>query len=214
MKPKNLIISTVSILTIGAFIMTSLTFADEDSQDLKQQVQELQQKVTELEKALQAKGSSIYRHYPIRRWEPFSEMNRIQEEMNSMFQGSFSRGFGSGKFGFSGLFNPDEDIHETDNQYVIKLDLPGMEKSNINVEIQGNQMVISGEKKNSMETDDKANRYYKKERSVGYFSRSVSLPENADKNNIHTEYKNGVLTVKINKLAASKIAVRNKIKIN
>jgi HSP20 family protein len=214
MRPKNLIITAVSVMTIGAFVMTPLAFADEESQDLKQQVKELQQKVSELEGALQSKGSTTsFSHQPTRRrWDPFFEMNRIQDEMNDMFHESFFRGAGQNDFG--GLVSPDADIHETDNQYVVKLDIPGMEKTNIDIETKGDQLVISGEKQSSAESDDQANHYYKKERSIGYFSRAILLPEDADKNNINAEYNNGVLTVKIAKSETSKALTNKKIKVN
>ncbi|VAW13489.1 hypothetical protein MNBD_BACTEROID05-782 [hydrothermal vent metagenome] len=216
MRPKQLIITASTVLTLGAFIVTPLVFAEGESQDLEQQVIALQQKVDELENALQSKGavSGYQNQSNQRRWDPFSEMNRIQEEMNSMFQDSFSRGLGHNNSPFGGLISLDADIHETKNQYVVKLDLPGMEKSNINVEAQGDQLVISGEKKSSTENDDQAKQYYQKEQSVGYFSRSILLPENADKKNINAKYNNGVLIVKIDKLEKSKTHKNKKIKIN
>jgi HSP20 family protein len=213
MKSKKQIITVVSAVTLAVFLATPLIFADEDSQGLKRQVTELQQKVAELEQALQDKNApaGYYPSMPVRTWNPFMEMNQIQNVMNSMFENSLVRGIGQDDFGG---FNPAADIHETDNQYVLTLDLPGMEKANINIETRGNQLVISGEKKSSSENEDQVNHYYQKERSFGYFSNSIPLPEDADQGAINADYKDGVLTVKIDKLASAKSKQNKKIKIN
>jgi len=70
-------------------------------------------------------------------WDPFSEMERIQKEMNRMFRDSSSRGFLQGSLKpFTGsFFDPEVDIRETESHYIVTMDIPGMEKDSINIEV-------------------------------------------------------------------------------
>lgn len=132
-------------------------------------------------------------------WDPFAEIRRIQEEMNRMFRDSFGRGQAQfGLFNEQIPFDLETDIRETESGYIIKMDIPGMEKANINVEVKGQTLLVSGKKDELNEAGDQQ-RFYKRERNFGYFSRAVPLPADADASAITAEYEKGVLTVKIAK---------------
>ncbi len=95
-------------------------------------------------------------------------------------------------------FEPAVNTREGEFAYHVELDLPGMKKEDISVDVKDNVVTISGERKvqNEMKQED----YYRIESSYGKFSRSFSLPEDVDVENIHAESQDGVLEVVIPKL--------------
>jgi len=95
-------------------------------------------------------------------------------------------------------FVPSVNTREGEHAYHVELDLPGMKKEDINVDVKDNMITISGERKTKDEI--KKEDYYKIESSYGKFERSFSLPENVDIENIHAESQDGVLEVIIPKL--------------
>lgn len=106
-------------------------------------------------------------------------------------------------------FAPKVNTRETNEEYIVEMELPGISKEDIDIEVTNNVLIVSGEKKYSSEV--KESDYYKLESSFGKFSRSFSLPENADKESIVAKTKNGVLELKITK---TKIAQNKKIAID
>jgi HSP20 family protein len=106
-------------------------------------------------------------------------------------------------------FSPKIDLVEKDKEYIIKADIPGMEQKDINVELNDGVLSINGEKKEEFKKDEKGVK--RVERHYGSFSRSVRLPDNIDTENIAADYKNGVLTVSVQKTEAAepkKISVK------
>lgn len=108
-------------------------------------------------------------------------------------------------------FNPAVNTREGEFAYHVEVDLPGMSKEDINIHIENDALVISGERKHKEEV--KEENYYKIESSFGSFSRSFSLPENIDVENIHAESVDGVLEVVIPKLAKEEVESVRKISI-
>jgi HSP20 family protein len=95
-------------------------------------------------------------------------------------------------------FVPAVNTRENDKSYVVELDLPGVKKDDIEITVEDNILTISGERKFKNESKD--NDYYKTESVYGTFSRSFTLPEKVDSENISAEMTNGVLEVVIPKL--------------
>jgi HSP20 family protein len=95
-------------------------------------------------------------------------------------------------------FVPSVNTREGENAYHVELDLPGIKKEDIDVDIKDNVITISGERKTKEEV--KEDDYYKVESSYGRFERSFTLPENVDVENIHAESQDGVLEVIIPKM--------------
>ena len=89
------------------------------------------------------------------------------------------------------------DMKETDKEYELKVDLPGMEKSEIKMTVENNGLVIEGERKS--EKKEEKDKYHFTERHYGSFHREVSLPKNANVEAINAVYENGVLNVVIPK---------------
>jgi HSP20 family protein len=133
------------------------------------------------------------------RWEPFRNVNSLQEQFSRLFDTSFP-----GRSSESDLttWAPAVDIQETENELVLKADLPGIEDKDIDVRIENNTLTIRGERKFEKQVNE--DNYLRVERSYGSFSRSFSLPNTINTEAIHAEYKNGVLTVQMLKRAESK----------
>jgi HSP20 family protein len=99
-------------------------------------------------------------------------------------------------------WTPSCDIYETDNEIVVKAELPEVKKENIQVGLENNMLTIRGERK--FEEETKKENYHRVERSYGEFMRSFMLPSFADPNKINAEYKDGVLRVTIAKREETK----------
>jgi len=108
-------------------------------------------------------------------------------------------------------FSPAINTREGAFAYHVELDLPGMKKEDINIQVEDNTLVISGERK--MKEEMKEENYYKVESQYGSFSRSFSLPEDADVEQIHAEATDGVLEVIVPKVERSEIDKVKKIEI-
>jgi len=133
----------------------------------------------------------------VTRYNPAREMREFQkgfEHINSFLDNFMGRKTEIGRTDFEPFVNTREGEHA----YHVELDLPGMKKEDINVDIKDNIITISGERKTKEELKEED--YYKIESSYGKFERSFSLPENVDIENIHAESEDGVLEVIIPKL--------------
>ena len=113
------------------------------------------------------------------RWDPFREMSR--------------------RLGGDDLtgFVPNFDVKETKEAYVFKADLPGVKESDIEISVTGNRLAVSGQRQE--EKRDEGDQYYAYERSYGSFSRSFTLPEGVDVDQVRAELKDGVLNVVVPK---------------
>lgn len=93
------------------------------------------------------------------------------------------------------------DVAETDKDYLVKIDMPGMDKQDINVNYNDGTLNVSGTRKSFKDTSDKNRNIIHKERSEGSISRSYRLP-NVVASEIHAKYDNGVLTITLPKETA------------
>jgi HSP20 family protein len=139
-------------------------------------------------------------------WEAFDQMS---QRMNNLMQHAFM--FGSPLLqsmpqgaGFD--FTPAVDLEETKDAYIVKSDLPGLEKDKINLTVRENILTIEGVRQTANETQYPNGGYYAQERSYGSFARSLSLPGPVDESKIVAEYKNGVLIITLPKVPGQKDA--------
>jgi HSP20 family protein len=102
----------------------------------------------------------------------------------------------------NGAFFPPVDVSETEEEYVIRAELPGMRQEDIKVNMVDNVLVLKGEKK--FEKDEKKANYHHQERSYGFFERSFSLGSPVQADGIKARYLNGILEVRIPKSEAVK----------
>ncbi|MFT5115156.1 MAG: HSP20 family protein [Parasphingorhabdus sp.] len=95
------------------------------------------------------------------------------------------------------MLSPSIDIKESRKNYVVSVEMPGVEKDRVNVSIDGNLLTIGGEKIQELKQDDED--YHHIERSFGSFQRMLDLPDNANTDQLDTSFKKGILTLKIGK---------------
>ncbi len=134
------------------------------------------------------------------RWEPVRELGTIQNEMNRLFNSFFDTpAAGSGNGQALRRWIPAMDLIETETDFVLKADLPGVSESDVNIELEDNVLTISGERK--AEHEERKTGYYRVERSFGSFRRALTLPEGVDPESVKATFANGVLEVTVPKPA-------------
>lgn len=139
-----------------------------------------------------------------------NSLDSLRHEMDRLFDG-FARGFGMPSLwdGFASsdaFLTPRLDVAETDKAYEVSVELPGIERDDLEVNVANGVLTIKGEKKAESEAKDKGRLHV--ERSYGAFQRSLALPVDADDAKIDAAFKNGVLTLTIAKAAEAKAASR------
>jgi HSP20 family protein len=130
------------------------------------------------------------------RWEPVREITSIQSEMNRLFNTFFDTPT-TGNGNTARRWMPAMDLVETEDDFVLKADLPGLKEEDVNIEVEENVLTISGERKS--EHEDKHEGYVRVERSYGSFRRSLTLPKGVDAEAVTANFDNGVLEVHIPK---------------
>ncbi len=132
----------------------------------------------------------------IRRRDPFSAFPAIDRMLSSMLAEPFNVGFGINTIEEGTL---PLDISEDDTSVIVRASLPGFTKDQINVEVHDGVLTINAEK--TEETEEKGERYYRKERQIGSMSRRVALPSIVEDGEASAEFKDGVLTLRLPKPA-------------
>jgi len=132
------------------------------------------------------------------RFEPYRGFERLGRKMNT-FMDDFEKGFSFEMGGFS----PRVDITEDDNNLFVHAELPGLAKDQVKVSVNEERlMTITGEKKKQEKVEGKS--YIRTERNFGSFSRSFSLPDYIDVENINAKFENGVLELSLKKIEPPK----------
>jgi HSP20 family protein len=131
------------------------------------------------------------------RWEPVRELNSLQNEMNRLFSTFFDTPAPAGNGGALRRWIPAMDLVETEDHFVVRADLPGLEEGDIKVELEDNVLTISGERKSEHEHGKEG--YYRVERAFGQFSRALTLPEGVDPESVSASFDKGVLEVRVPK---------------
>ena len=143
------------------------------------------------------------------RWEPFSEMNSLQREINRLFSDTMKReGTGSGEF-VTRSWAPSVDVIEKENEILVKAEIPGMEQKDIEVHLEDNQLTIKGERK--FEKEDKGENYIRQERVYGSFYRSFTIGSGIQADKVNASYKSGILEIvlpKEEKVQPKKIEIK------
>jgi len=130
---------------------------------------------------------------------PFTFMRRFSEEMDHLFEDFGGRGWLTPMLDKAqlpqGPWSPQVEIFERDNELVLRADLPGLSKEDVNVELADDAITIEGERKN--EHEEKGEGYYRSERSYGKFYRRIPMPEGAKADDASASFLNGVLEITI-----------------
>lgn len=136
-------------------------------------------------------------------WDPFQEMREL---MNFDFPVR--------QLSMPATFSPAFEVKENPTHYVFKADVPGMKEQDIDIQVSGDRLTISG--KREAEKEDKGDTWYTYERSYGDFSRSFTLPSNVNTDDVQADLKDGVLTLLVAKTQqqqAKKISVKSGEKV-
>jgi HSP20 family protein len=132
------------------------------------------------------------------RWEPAREVASLQQEMNRLFSSFFDTPApGGGNGSTVRRWVPAMDVVETDDAFVLKADLPGLDENDVALEVEDNVLTVSGERKADHEEQKEG--YYRVERAFGAFRRSLSLPEGVDPEAVTAKFAKGVLAIRIPK---------------
>jgi HSP20 family protein len=137
---------------------------------------------------------------PLIQWEPARELGTLQNEMNRLFSTFFDAPTTSPGTGASPNLRrwmPAMDLLETEHDFVLRADLPGLSENDVNIELEDNVLTLSGERK--AEHEARKDGYYRVERAWGAFSRSLTLPEGVDPNAVQASFDRGVLEIHIPK---------------
>ncbi|MCM8781339.1 MAG: Hsp20/alpha crystallin family protein [Candidatus Omnitrophica bacterium] len=135
-----------------------------------------------------------------REWDPFKELLDLHREFDRFFETTFESL--PERISKEAVWSPSLDVSEDKENINIKLDLPGVKQSDIDISISGDILTIKGQRQKEQETKDK--NYHRVERFYGSFERSLRLPPYADTSNIKANYKDGVLDITIAKAEEAK----------
>jgi HSP20 family protein len=128
---------------------------------------------------------------PVTHWDPFRELEGLQDQLAQLMQRTTSNGDGRAPF------VPLVDIEETEDAWIVEAELPGVKREDVNVELRGSELAISGEIKER----EREGILRRRTRKTGEFDYHITLPGDADPDNIEARLDDGVLTVRIPKPA-------------
>ncbi len=134
-------------------------------------------------------------------WDPFKEMEKEMQDLTDRFSRMLSRwpSFRSGTREALTVADwaPSVDIVETDEEYLVKAEIPEVDKKDVKVTVQDGMLTIQGERKH--EKEEKGRRYHRVERAYGSFLRTFELPDGVDQQKVKAEFKDGILQVHLPK---------------
>ncbi|HVR69246.1 MAG TPA: Hsp20/alpha crystallin family protein [Vicinamibacteria bacterium] len=132
----------------------------------------------------------------IRRSDPLADLLSLQEKMNRLFQESLSaEGLDPSELGPA--WTPLADAHETPDTYVVELEVPGLQRDDLDVQVEGARLVVKGERRPA--TQGRPDRFYRMERSYGPFSRSFTFAEPVDADRVTAQLRDGILRLELPK---------------
>jgi HSP20 family protein len=135
-------------------------------------------------------------------WDPFRDLESIQNEMNRMFDSSLVKWGDRDTSLLEGAWSPAVDIYDSKDTVMVKADIPGMSKDDIDVSVHNDILTIKGEKNHEKEIKEKD--FVRTERFYGSFQRAIRLPAGIDAAKVGANYKNGVLEIILPKKEESK----------
>jgi len=142
------------------------------------------------------------------RWEPFREFSTLQDRINRVLRESYTGGDRDEALSTSS-FAPAVDVYEDEHQVTLKIEVPGIDEKDIDVRVENNSLTVHGERK--IENEEKEENYRRVERQYGSFTRTFTLPQTVDTDNVSATYDKGVLKISLPKKAEAK---PKQIKVN
>jgi len=142
------------------------------------------------------------------RFEPFREFATLQDRINRVFRDSYSAA-GQDEALTTSSFAPAVDVYEDEHKVTLKIEVPGIDEKDIDVQVENNILTVHGERK--IEKEEKEENYRRVERQYGSFTRTFTLPQTVDTENVAATYDKGVLKIALPKKAEAK---PKQIKVN
>src|SRR5712692_4377709 len=142
------------------------------------------------------------------RWEPFREFSTLQDRMNRLFRETYNDSARDEALTTTS-FAPPVDIYEDEHNITLKIEVPGIDEKDIDVRIENNTLIVHGERK--IEKEEKEENYRRVERQYGSFTRTFTLPNTVETENVSATYDKGVLKIELAKKAEAK---PKQIKVN
>ncbi len=136
------------------------------------------------------------------KFKPFGNLMDMNRQVNRMFGDFFDREWQQEETAAHPTWYPPTDIYETDDDYVFRLEVPGLGKEDINIELNDNTLSVKGERKE--EDEVKKDDYHRVESYYGSFSRSFRLPKNVDAKKANANIKDGILELRVSKAEEAK----------
>lgn len=124
-------------------------------------------------------------------------MTDFQNEMNRLFHRSLTK-----KNGWLKTFEPEVDLVEENDTFIVKADIPGIKKEELDIKVEGRLLTLKGKRKEEKETKEK--NYYASERFYGAFTRMIELPSDVKADQVKATYKDGVLEIALPKTEGAK----------
>ena len=134
------------------------------------------------------------RRTPVSTWTRRSPLATLGDEFENLFGRMLGEESGAWRLA---MMAPPLDVSETDKQITVRVDLPGIQRENVTIQLNHYQLTISGERQETKE--EKGESFHRVERESGRFSRSITLTCAVDENKVEATYKDGVLTVTLPK---------------
>ena len=133
----------------------------------------------------------------VTRWEPFREFEKLPDQVARLFGYPTLRPYATEEALTVADFMPAVDIYETEQEYLVKLDLPEIAKEEVKVYVEDGVLTIRGERKK--EKEEKGKRFHRVERSYGTFLRTFTVPPDVDETKIDAEFKQVMIKVQLHK---------------
>ncbi len=136
------------------------------------------------------------------KWNPSAELEEISNRLHRIFGRAPARAEPNNEMLVVADWAPSVDISETDAAYLVKAEIPGVQKEDVKVTLQDGMLTIQGER--NQEKEEKGKKFHRVERCYGSFMRSFRVPDDADEGKVKAEFKDGMLNVTLAKSEKAK----------
>lgn len=133
------------------------------------------------------------------KWDPYKELEEVSNRLNRLFSRTPARTGTNQEMMVLADWMPSVDISETDTAYLIKGEIPGVNKDDVKVDIEDGMITLRGERK--QEKEEKGRKFHRVERSYGCFARSFRMPDDVDESAVKAEFKDGMISITLPKSA-------------
>jgi HSP20 family protein len=140
-----------------------------------------------------------YQHPDLWSWPGFDRLTSLRDEINDLFESTFANGNGSDVFN---SWAPALDVYEDADNLIVRAEIPGMKKEDIDISLQNNVLTLSGERRNEKKYE--GSETSREERFFGRFTRSMTLPKQVNASRVKASYKDGILSITLPKAEEAK----------